>query len=392
MGQYHKLVNVEAGQYLGASNLGSFVKAWEQVQGTVPAALTALISRRPGNMPADLNDPMIGAWAGQRLLVVGDYSERGDIRGFKGPPLDKLYYLCKDPPELEDFGDMRYTETKYNTRTGRTERKEVFRTKEEQYADEVKNFERITRKHAALSDVSKHMRGLIEEALSLRFVESGRGMSWQVPVEPYAVKGDDHAHYMLPKGLTQEDREYYYRVCGIPKDTQYPDTLPGGRWPWDRAPLNRAQHSLTTAQMDEGQHRVYVNLTRREFFNPAAMGEVPTTAALMRGATGEVARPRMAMDMLATAGAVQTDEREGGGNDMGAASALFAMLLHPERRGGGDIAEEDFPQIGRWRDGQILLTAEVEPDGTYPTTEEAKASFQDITSEVSQALIKMSQR
>jgi hypothetical protein len=43
-------------------------------------------------LPADLSQsPLVGRWAGRRVLIQGDYAEDGDIPGWDGPPLSRLY-------------------------------------------------------------------------------------------------------------------------------------------------------------------------------------------------------------------------------------------------------------------------------------------------------------
>ena len=107
MGQYHNIVSMNGNEFLQPYKLGCGLKAWEQTAGGIPAALTLLLAANPGNMPADIgHHPMAGHWAGHRLLVVGDYAEKSDIKRFQGPPLDHIYGLCHDEPKLEDFQDI----------------------------------------------------------------------------------------------------------------------------------------------------------------------------------------------------------------------------------------------------------------------------------------------
>jgi hypothetical protein len=65
------------------------------------------------------------------------------------------------------------------------------------------------------------------------------------------------------------------------------------------------------------------------------------------------------------------------------------MLLHPEPRGGGDISPDSFPEIGRWCANRIALTAENSGTDAVPTTDEARASFRDISSDIVRATIIM---
>src|ERR1700739_3491200 len=43
---------------------------------STPNAIVALVCARGGNMPADCSQsPLIGRWAGKRVLIQGDYAE-----------------------------------------------------------------------------------------------------------------------------------------------------------------------------------------------------------------------------------------------------------------------------------------------------------------------------
>jgi hypothetical protein len=94
MGQYHHPVCIEAEEGLSPHTMGVGLKEGEQGFSTpsTPNAMIALVCARGGNMPADCSQsPIIGEWAGMRVLVVGDYAEDNDIPGWKGPRLSKLY-------------------------------------------------------------------------------------------------------------------------------------------------------------------------------------------------------------------------------------------------------------------------------------------------------------
>jgi len=372
MGQYHKLVNLTAKQYLNPHNVGAMYKAWEQLSGGVPAALTALLAYNPGNAPADLgNHPLTGQWAGHHIMMVGDYAEKGDVKRFRGmPPVEKLYGLCNDEPKLEDFKDTQWTVWSSGVR------QEMFRTASQNYKEALKYFKKTIKGYTNFPDIAGQLGGLLEDVLSVRFCGEFHTM---VPVEPYAVKGDDHAHYMLPKNIPKQEREYYFRMLRIPEGMQYPDTLPNGRWPWDRAPNNLNTHNFTVAQADQGQTRVFANLDKKEFFDPAAFGEQPTVAGIMRASTS-FGTPIMANDMVISSNGVEINTKTKIESGIGSASCLFALLLHPETRGGGDISPEIFPEIGRWRADRLVLTAEY--GDAFPTTNEVKASFKNISGEM----------
>lgn len=83
MGQYWKAVNLDKKEYLSPHDLGAGLKLWEIIangDAGVGVALCILCADMP--VPrggGDLKpDPIIGRWAGDRVALVGDYSEAGD--------------------------------------------------------------------------------------------------------------------------------------------------------------------------------------------------------------------------------------------------------------------------------------------------------------------------
>src|SRR5258705_10915620 len=94
MGQYHHPVCIEAEEGLNPAGMDSGLKEGEQgfSRPSTVNAMVALVCARGGNMPADCSQsPLIGRWAGKRVLVQGDYAEDKDIPGCKVPRLSRLY-------------------------------------------------------------------------------------------------------------------------------------------------------------------------------------------------------------------------------------------------------------------------------------------------------------
>jgi hypothetical protein len=86
MGQYHRPVCIEAEEGLNPAGMDSGLKEGEQgfSRPSTPNAIVALVCARGGNMPADCSQsPLIGRWAGKRILVQGDYAEDKDIPGWR---------------------------------------------------------------------------------------------------------------------------------------------------------------------------------------------------------------------------------------------------------------------------------------------------------------------
>jgi len=87
MGQYHLLVNVDKKEYLSPDEIGLGAKQWEHqshpqwtMVGSVADAMYILTMTSParggGDMPAT---EISGRWAGDRVMVVGDYTEDDDL-------------------------------------------------------------------------------------------------------------------------------------------------------------------------------------------------------------------------------------------------------------------------------------------------------------------------
>ena len=112
MGQYHHPVCIEAEEGLSPHGMDSGLKEGEQgfSRPSTPNAIVALVCARGGNMPADCSQsPLIGRWAGKRVLIQGDYAEDDDIPGWKGPRLSKLYRAMTPVEERKPKKDWRTT-------------------------------------------------------------------------------------------------------------------------------------------------------------------------------------------------------------------------------------------------------------------------------------------
>lgn len=135
MGQYWKPVNLDKREFVNPHKLGSGLKLWEQLANApgVGAALTVLTAacqeRRgggdfdieenwhgperkapgehnlsPGPMPdsyPEIAKRTIGRWAGDRIAIVGDYAEDGDLPN-SPVPASEIYGLCHSP----EYGDF----------------------------------------------------------------------------------------------------------------------------------------------------------------------------------------------------------------------------------------------------------------------------------------------
>lgn len=86
MGQYHRIVNLDKREFLHPHKFGDGLKLMEfghSSSGTL-LGLTVLLAaackgggRGGGDIHAD--SPLVGSWAGDRIAIVGDYSEATDL-------------------------------------------------------------------------------------------------------------------------------------------------------------------------------------------------------------------------------------------------------------------------------------------------------------------------
>lgn len=104
MGQYHLVVNLDRQEFVDPHKLGVGLKAWEQIANhpSTPQALFVLLlcsNGRGGGDLADGTEPcrekVIGRWAGDRIAVIGDYAEDGDLAGDTPDPASAIYELCQ---------------------------------------------------------------------------------------------------------------------------------------------------------------------------------------------------------------------------------------------------------------------------------------------------------
>jgi hypothetical protein len=84
MGQYHKLFNVDKKEYVHAHRIDNGLKLMEQVgfDKCTASALWLLVANSNGRGGGDADQhPLIGSWAGDSIVVQGDYAKPHD-RGF----------------------------------------------------------------------------------------------------------------------------------------------------------------------------------------------------------------------------------------------------------------------------------------------------------------------
>ena len=79
MGQYYYVVNLDKKQYLHPHRFGDGLKLMEfgQSSGGTLLALATLLSNGNGRGGGDINseDSLVGSWAGDKIVIAGDYAD-----------------------------------------------------------------------------------------------------------------------------------------------------------------------------------------------------------------------------------------------------------------------------------------------------------------------------
>ena len=117
MGQYHIIVNLDKREFIEPHPFGCGLKLWEQLAampGTGQGLLVLLTcSNGRGGGDLGLGEPAsdyaavakrtIGRWKGDRIAIVGDYAELGDIQDCD--EADIIYHLCGSQEDRQSQAD-----------------------------------------------------------------------------------------------------------------------------------------------------------------------------------------------------------------------------------------------------------------------------------------------
>lgn len=106
MGQYHKVYNVDKKEYIHAHRIGNGLKLMEQVgwMRSTSTALFLLLANSNGRGGGDAKfHPMIGAWAGDRIVIQGDYAQSNDPGYISEDELDKYNCISSQVKEMLEF-------------------------------------------------------------------------------------------------------------------------------------------------------------------------------------------------------------------------------------------------------------------------------------------------
>jgi hypothetical protein len=96
VGQYHRLVNIDKQEWVDPHGLGLGSKQYEQTgcDASLADAMYVLVMTSPDSGGGDF--PMTdisGRWVGDRVLIVGDYTDKDAVPGFVGA--DAIYQLAE---------------------------------------------------------------------------------------------------------------------------------------------------------------------------------------------------------------------------------------------------------------------------------------------------------
>ena len=92
MGQYHKLYNLDKKEFVDPYALGLGSKQFEHTgcKASLSDAMYLLVMTSPQSGGGDwLGTPLSGRWVGDRVVVVGDYTQADAIPGYA--EADKIY-------------------------------------------------------------------------------------------------------------------------------------------------------------------------------------------------------------------------------------------------------------------------------------------------------------
>lgn len=107
MGQYHLTVNLDKREFLDPHELGEGLKLWEQawsklgIGGALHMLLAVSDGRGGGDYGAENHgvEGVVGRWGGDRIAIVGDYAEEGDLN--PDDHADVIYDLCGSAEDIE---------------------------------------------------------------------------------------------------------------------------------------------------------------------------------------------------------------------------------------------------------------------------------------------------
>jgi len=103
MGQYHEVYNLDKKERIDPHKINNGLKLYEQIGhvASTATAVFALLANSNGRGGGDFPEhPFIGRWAGDRILVQGDYASHKDNGYVNEEVLEQFTDISKDVGEM----------------------------------------------------------------------------------------------------------------------------------------------------------------------------------------------------------------------------------------------------------------------------------------------------
>ena len=105
MGQYHKLYNIDKKEYVHGPRIDNGLGLMEQCgfDKSTSTGLWLLLANSNGRGGGDaIKHPLIGTWAGDRIVVQGDYAEPDDPSFIKEEEIAEFKDISAQVKEMLD--------------------------------------------------------------------------------------------------------------------------------------------------------------------------------------------------------------------------------------------------------------------------------------------------
>ena len=104
MGQYFYIVNLDKKEFLHPHKLGSGLKFWEILSTHVPQVLVYLLRQSNESGGGDITEGKTnGRWAGDRIVVVGDY-DQSNLVEIANKEYEDISLIVRE--DFENLGDF----------------------------------------------------------------------------------------------------------------------------------------------------------------------------------------------------------------------------------------------------------------------------------------------
>lgn len=106
MGQYYIVSNVDKREYIDPQRVGSGLKLWEICSSNLPRLLPYLLRQSTGTGMGDPDGVHVGHWAGDRVVIVGDYDESDTYGGLFREATDSQEWTEISPYVVSEFNSF----------------------------------------------------------------------------------------------------------------------------------------------------------------------------------------------------------------------------------------------------------------------------------------------